>query len=176
MAGRIKIGISSCLLGHPVRYDGEDRRDRALIDALGKYFQLIPVCPEVEYGLPVPREPMRLTGSPASPRLVAVMTGVDHTDGMLQWIAEKIESLSGENLCGFIFKSRSPSCSAGGVEVYSPSGGRNSKTAGIFSRAFMMHFPMIPVEEEAGLYNARARDKFIKGVIDFSRKERRARG
>ncbi|NOZ68882.1 MAG: DUF523 domain-containing protein [Deferribacteres bacterium] len=167
----IKIGISSCLLGHPVRYDGEDRREHVLIHALGEYFQLVPVCPEVEYGLPVPREPMRLTGSPAAPRLITISTGVDHTDAMLQWIRGKIEYLSGENLCGFIFKSRSPSCSAGGVEVYSPSGGRNKRAAGIFSRAFMRHFPSVPVEEETGLYTARAREEFIERVIDFSRKQ-----
>ncbi len=168
----IRIGISSCLLGHPVRYDGEDRREDVILDALGKYFQFVPVCPEVEYGLPVPREPMRLTGGPAAPRLVAISTGVDHTDGMLQWTRGKIKCLSGENLCGFIFKSRSPSCSAAGVEVYSPSGGRNKRAAGIFSRAFMRHFPSVPIEEETGLYSARAREGFIRRVIDFSGKKR----
>ena len=82
---KIKIGISSCLLGNPVRFDGGHKRDRYITDTLGLYFEFVPVCPEVECGLPVPRESMRLVGDPAEPRLMSNKSGTDHTDRMLEW-------------------------------------------------------------------------------------------
>ncbi|HDN95356.1 MAG TPA: DUF523 domain-containing protein, partial [Nitrospirae bacterium] len=85
MTDKIRIGISSCLLGEHVRYDGEHKQDHYLTDTLGKYVKWVPVCPEVEYGLPVPREPMRLVGDPIAPRIVTITTGIDHTDGILKW-------------------------------------------------------------------------------------------
>jgi uncharacterized protein YbbK (DUF523 family) len=86
---KIKIGISSCLLGEKVRYDGGHRLDRYITDTLGHYFEWVAVCPEVEYGLPVPRESMHLIGDPVSPRIVTIRTGVDHTEGMKKWAADK---------------------------------------------------------------------------------------
>jgi len=82
---RIRIGISACLIGKPVRYDGGHKRDPYLMDTLGRFVEWVPVCPEVECGLPVPREPMRLVGEPESPRLVTIRSGIDHTDRMLGW-------------------------------------------------------------------------------------------
>ena len=104
----IRIGISSCLLGNPVRFDGGHKRDRYITDTLGMYFDFVPVCPEVECGLPVPRESMRLVGDPASPRLIAGKSGADHTERMLDWARKRVERLAGDGLCGFIFKSKSP--------------------------------------------------------------------
>ena len=112
---KIRIGISSCLLGEKVRYDGGHRWDHYITDTLGRYFDWLPVCPEVEYGLPVPREAMRLTGDPDSPRLVTIFTGIDHTHGMIEWSESKLRELGNSNLCGFIFKSRSPSSGSGHV-------------------------------------------------------------
>ena len=106
---KIKIGVSTCLLGEKVRYDGGHKLDRYITDTLGHYFEWLPVCPEVEYGLPVPRESMHLIGDPASPRIVTVRTGVDHTEGMKKWAEDKLRQLEKEDLCGFIFKSKSPS-------------------------------------------------------------------
>src|SRR5512135_3707664 len=103
---KIKIGISACLIGEKVRYDGGHRLDRYVTDTLGHYFEWFPVCPEVEYGLPVPREPMHLVGDPGSPHIVTVRTGVDHTAGMKKWAGDKLVLLEKEELCGFIFKSR----------------------------------------------------------------------
>ena len=127
-----QFGISSCLLGENVRYDGGHKWDRYITDTLGLYFEWVPVCPEVEYGLPIPREAMRLVGSPSSPRLITIRTGIDHTDGMFQWIDKKLSLLADEDLYGFIFKSKSPSSGIGGVKIYTPSGMPSNKGAGLF--------------------------------------------
>src|SRR5208337_5634434 len=109
MGRSIKIGISSCLLGEKVRYNGGHKLDSFLTDTFGQFVEWVPVCPEVESGLPVPREAMRLVGGPDAPRLVTCLTGVDHTERMVKWAQEKIECLKSAGLCGFIFKSKSPS-------------------------------------------------------------------
>jgi len=85
MEEKIKLGISSCLLGNKVRFDGGHKRDHFLTDTLGQYVEYVPVCPEVEYGLGIPREALRLVGDPDSPRLVTSRTHLDHTEGMLRW-------------------------------------------------------------------------------------------
>ena len=109
----IRLGISSCLLGNEVRYDGGHKLDRYLRDTLGAFVEWVPVCPEVEYGLPIPREALRLVGDPADPRLVTTRTSVDHTAGMKAWAARRLDALEREDLCGFVFKSRSPSSACG---------------------------------------------------------------
>src|SRR5690606_26568036 len=103
---KINMGISRCLLGENVRYDGGHQHDRYLTDTLGKFFDYSPVCPEVEYGLPIPRESLRLVGKPESARLVTIKSGIDHTDGMLHWASGKLKELEKKDLCGFIFKSK----------------------------------------------------------------------
>jgi uncharacterized protein YbgA (DUF1722 family)/uncharacterized protein YbbK (DUF523 family) len=166
---KIKIGISSCLLGEKVRYDGGHKWDRYITDTLGQFFEWVTVCPEVEYGLPVPREAMRLIGTPDSPRLVTVRTGIDHTRGMLEWVAKKFKELENENLCGFIFKSRSPSSGISGVKVYTSSGMPGKKGAGIFGGAFTRHFPIIPVIDDGRLHDPSLRENFIEGVFVYRR-------
>ncbi len=116
MNDRIKIGISSCLLGERVRYDGGHKLDPYLRDTLGKLVDWVPVCPEVEYGLPVPREAMHLVGTAAGVRLMTRVIGIDHTEGMTRWASRRLRELEKESLCGFIFKSRSPSCGMHGGE------------------------------------------------------------
>ena len=159
----IKIGISSCLLGKNVRYDGENKQDHYLTLTLGKHVKWIPVCPEVEYGLPVPREPMRLSGNPLAPRLMTIKTGIDHTDGMLKWTKTRLKELEKENLCGFIFKSKSPSSGYMGVNVHSPTGIRHG--SGIFANAFLKHFPLIPIEDEIRLRNPLIMIIFIGRIL-----------
>ena len=166
---KIKIGISSCLLGEKVRYDGGHRLDRYITDTLGHYFEWFPVCPEVEYGLPVPRESMHLIGDTASPRLVTVRTGVDHTEGMKKWAEDKLRQLEKEDLCGFIFKSKSPSSGIGGIKVYTSSGMPNNKGTGIFGGAFMHYFPLIPVIDDGRLHNPNLRENFIEQVLIYKR-------
>jgi uncharacterized protein YbgA (DUF1722 family)/uncharacterized protein YbbK (DUF523 family) len=166
---KIKIGISSCLLGDLVRYDGSHRHDHYLTDTLGKFVEWVPVCPEVEYGLPVPREAMRLVGDPASPQLVTRRSGIDHTRGMLKWVRKKLKELGREELCGFIFKSRSPSSGIRGVMVYTSSGMQGRTGAGLFGGAFVKHFPMIPAEDDGRLHNPLLRDNFIERVFVLKR-------
>jgi uncharacterized protein YbgA (DUF1722 family)/uncharacterized protein YbbK (DUF523 family) len=166
---KIKIGISTCLLGEKVRYDGGHKLDRYITDTLGDFFEWLPVCPEVEYGLPVPRESMHLTGDPASPRLVTVRTGIDHTEGMKKWAEDKLGQLKTEELCGFIFKSKSPSSGISGIKVYPSSGIPSNKGTGIFGGAFMLYFPLIPVIDDGRLHDPDLRENFIERVLVFKR-------
>ncbi len=106
---KMRIGVSKCLLGEPVRYDGQHKHDHFITDTLGRYFDYVGVCPEVECGLGVPRESMRLIGDPANPRLVTARTKIDHTQRMQDWVARRVVELEKEALGGFIFKARSPS-------------------------------------------------------------------
>jgi len=167
--GKIRIGVSSCLLGDKVRYDAGHRLDQYITETLGQYFEWVSVCPEVEYGLPVPREPMHLEGDPDSPRLITVYTGVDHTEGMLKWAEKKLRELEKEELCGFIFKSRSPSSGIGGVKVYPPSGMPSHRGIGLFGRSFMNRFPVIPVIDDGRLHDPVLRENFIERVFVYKR-------
>jgi uncharacterized protein YbgA (DUF1722 family)/uncharacterized protein YbbK (DUF523 family) len=166
---KIRIGISTCLLGEKVRYDAGHKHDSYITGTLGNYFEWLPVCPEVEYGLSVPREPMHLVGEPSSPRLVNIRTGIDHTEGMRQWAGKRLRQLEKEELCGFIFKSRSPSSGIGGVKIYSAEGMPVARGTGIFGGAFMHHFPLIPVIDEGRLHNPELRENFIEQVFVYKR-------
>ena len=166
---KITIGISSCLLGENVRYDGGHKHDRFLTDTLGKYVTYRPVCPEVECGLGVPRESMRLVGDIESPRLVTIRTRQDHTERMIRWARQRVVDLEKEKLCGFIFKSDSPSSGMERVKVYPEGGMPEKKGVGIFARIFMEHFPLIPVEEEGRLHDPLIRENFIERIFTLKR-------
>ncbi|MBN2437285.1 MAG: DUF523 and DUF1722 domain-containing protein [Deltaproteobacteria bacterium] len=166
---KIRIGVSACLLGQNVRYDGGHQHDRYITDILGRWFEWIPVCPEVEYGLPVPREAMRLVGDPEAPRLVTIRTRIDHTDGMLAWAGKRLEALAALDLCGFIFKSRSPSSGMAAVKVYPETGMAVKKGVGIFAGAFMKRFPLLPVEEDGRLNDLLLRENFIERIFVYRR-------
>jgi uncharacterized protein YbbK (DUF523 family) len=166
---KIRIGISACLLGEEVRHDGGHKLDRSITDTLGCYFEWFPVCPEVEFGLPVPRESMHLIGDAASPRIVTVRTGVDHTEGIRKWAEDKLRQLEKEDLCGFIFKSRSPSCGISGIEVFASPGMPSNRGAGIFGGTFMRHFPLIPAIDDGRLHNPKPRENFMERVLAFKR-------
>ncbi len=167
MEERIKVGISACLLGRKVRYDGGHSLDCFLTKTLGRYIEWTPVCPETEAGLPVPREPMHLFGDVHSPRLKTVGTGIDHTERLLSWIQKRLDELEPENLCGFVFKSRSPSSGMKGVKVYDDTGHSRPLGTGIFARAFMDRFPLLPVTDEEGLHDPVFREKFIERILDY---------
>jgi uncharacterized protein YbgA (DUF1722 family)/uncharacterized protein YbbK (DUF523 family) len=169
MESIIKLGISSCLLGNNVRYDGSHSRDRFLTDTLSHYVEYLPVCPEVECGLGIPREFMHLVGFPDTPRLVTGKTGKDYTDQMISWARIRVEELEQEKLCGFIFKKNSPSSGMERVKVYAGKGAPVKKGIGMFARVFMEHFPLLPVEEEGRLYNVNLRENFIERIFTFKR-------
>ncbi|HSL60250.1 MAG TPA: DUF523 and DUF1722 domain-containing protein [Desulfotignum sp.] len=165
----IKIGISSCLLGNLVRYDGGHSHDRFLTQTLGMFTEYVPVCPEVECGMPTPRDSLRLVGDPDNPRLVTRKTGEDHTRQMLTWIDEKLPALEKENLCGFIFKSKSPSSGLYRIKVYGDDGKMRENGVGLFARAFTERFPRIPVEEAGRLNDPKLREHFIENIFTLQR-------
>ena len=177
MERKIKLGISTCLLGENVRFDGGHKLDRFLTDTLGQYVEYIPVCPEVECGLPVPRESMHLEGNPDSPRLVTSRTKQDMTERMVNWARRRVVELEKEGLMGFIFKSDSPSSGMERVRVYNEKGMPAKKGVGMFAKAFIEHFPLLPVEDEGRLHDPRLRDNFIERIFALARwREVLARG
>lgn len=165
----VKIGISSCLLGNSVRYDGGHSHDRFLTQTLGQFIEYIPVCPEVECGMPIPREAVRLVGTPENPRLVTQKTGIDKTEQMAAWIDIRLASLAKENLCGFIFKSKSPSSGLYRIKVYGDDGQIRKSGTGLFAGAFTKTFPRIPVEEAGRLNDPILRELFIESIFSFQR-------
>jgi uncharacterized protein YbgA (DUF1722 family)/uncharacterized protein YbbK (DUF523 family) len=169
MEDKIKIGISRCLLGENVRYDGGHKWDRFITDTLGSYLDFVPVCPEVECGLGVPREAMHLEGNPDDPRLVTIRTKIDHTEKMKRWAQGRIAELEKEGLCGFIFKSGSPSSGMERVKIYGNKGEPAKTGVGIFAREFMNRFPLLPVEEEGRLNDPQLRENFIERLFALKR-------
>ena len=161
----IRVGISACLLGQEVRYDGGHKRDRYITDTLGQFFEWVPVCPEVELGLGTPRETLRLEGNSTAPRLVFAKGREDITEGMQAWAQDRLNGLAGRDLSGYILKSDSPSCGMERVRVYRPSGIPGKDGVGIFARALMDRFPLLPVEEERRLHDLPLRENFVERVF-----------
>ena len=165
----VKIGISSCLLGNKVRWNGGHTLDHYLTETLGPHVEFIPVCPEVECGLGVPREALRLVGDPAAPRLVTSKTMIDYTEQMQSWGCKRIRELGKIDLCGFIFKSKSPSSGMARIKVYNQKGVPASNGVGIFARIFMDAFPRIPVEDDGRLHDPGIRENFIEQLFTLQR-------
>lgn len=168
---RPRIGVSACLLGEPLRYDGGHLRNDFLAQTLAPHIEWTPVCPESEAGMGTPRESVRLvdTGDGAL-RLRGVRSDTDHTEAMRSWAARRIEELAGLELHGYVFTKNSPSCGLFRVKVY-PSGGgpaaRNGR--GLFAEALTQRFPLLPVEEQGRLHDPRLRDNFIERVFVYQR-------
>jgi len=169
MQERLKLGISSCLLGQEVRWNGGHKLDKYLAYTLGQFVEFVPVCPEVEAGFGVPRETFRLVGDAANPRLITFKSKIDHTDRMLNWAAKRVRELESEDLCGFIFKSDSPSSGMIRVKVYNEKGMPHKVGVGIYARAFMEHFPLIPVEDDGRLNDPLIRENFILQIFTMKR-------
>ena len=171
----IRIGISACLLGREVRFDGGHKLDRFLRDTLGAYVDFVPVCPEVEIGLGVPRETLRLVGDDASrPRLLAPKSQSDHSEAMRAYAGAKVEALAAAELCGYILKKGSPSCGMERVKVYPPEGGGPPRRdgRGVFAAALLERLPLLPVEEEGRLNDPSLRENFIERVFAYRRLRR----
>lgn len=169
MSVKIRLGISACLLGNSVRYDGGHKLDRFLTETLGRYVEYVPVCPEVECGMPVPREAMHLEGNPESPRLVTIRSKTDKTGQMVGWAEQRVVELEKDRLMGFIFKSDSPSSGMERIKVYNEKNMATRKGVGIFARLFMEHFPLLPVEDEGRLHDPVRRENFIERVFALAR-------
>ncbi|MDE0436075.1 MAG: DUF523 and DUF1722 domain-containing protein [Bryobacterales bacterium] len=165
----LRIGISSCLLGETVRYDGGHKRDRFLVDTLGGYVEWVPVCPELEVGMGVPRESLRLLRSDGETRLVAIKSRQDHTRVMQKWVRARLADLAKESLCGYVLKSRSPSCGMERVPIYDENGVPAKKGIGAFAGPLLERFPHLPVEEEGRLHDPKLRENFIERVFARNR-------
>lgn len=163
----IRIGISSCLLGAEVRFDGGHKRDRYLTETLGQYFEWVPVCPEVEVGLGTPRETIRIVQIEGTPRLRTTKSEVDLTDRLTKFARQRVASLTSENLSGYIFKKDSPSCGMERVKVYQSRGPAKRVGVGVYAEAFMERFPLLPVEEEGRLCDPRLRENWIERVFAY---------
>ena len=167
---KIRLGISSCLLGAQVRYDGGHQLDRFLRDVLGDYVEYVPVCPEVEVGLPIPRETLRLVENAGQQvRLVFSRSGEDITERMEGWARERVRQLEKEQLDGFVFKAKSPSSGMERVKLYDRNGVPKKVGVGVFARHFMEHFPLLPVEEDGRLNDPRLRENFITAIFVLKR-------
>ncbi|MEJ1353889.1 MAG: DUF523 domain-containing protein [Candidatus Sedimenticola sp. (ex Thyasira tokunagai)] len=166
MNQRLKIGVSSCLLGERVRYDGELKRSALIADDMAHFFDFIPVCPEVEAGFPVPRPPVQLVGDQLAPRVVEVGNSqIDITERLDTFSRQRVVELEG--VCGYLFKARSPSCGPD-IPLFDLSGREVGRTKGIFSRSVQHHFPLLPVEDEGGMENSANGGWFLFGVLLFA--------
>jgi uncharacterized protein YbbK (DUF523 family)/uncharacterized protein YbgA (DUF1722 family) len=164
----IKVGISACLLGNEVRYDGGHKRDAFLADTFGRFVDWVPVCPEVECGLGTPREAMRLVRMGNDVRMITVKTGTDLTARMEKFARRRLPSLVQEGLSGYIFKKDSPSCGLERVKVYDV-GAPTRSGRGLFAAALVERLPHLPVEEEGRLSDARLRENFVERVFAYWR-------
>jgi len=165
----IRIGISACLLGESVRFDGGHKRDPFLTDTFGSFVEWVPVCPEVECGFGTPREPMRLVRVDDDVRLLTVKTAIDLTDRLEQYARRRVAQLEAEDLCGYVLKKDSPSCGMERVKVYGGHGAPDKSGRGLFAASLMERFPALPVEEEGRLSDPRLRDNFVERVFAYWR-------
>jgi uncharacterized protein YbgA (DUF1722 family)/uncharacterized protein YbbK (DUF523 family) len=163
---RLRIGISTCLLGRNVRYDGGHKRNAFLMDTLGDYVEWVPVCPEVDIGLGTPRPPIRLEREAGGGvRLVMPDRDEDLTERMRQYAEERVERLRSEGLAGYVLKSGSPSCGMERVKLWDPNGVPSRDGVGLYAEALRRRLPQLPTEEEGRLHDARLRENFITRIF-----------
>jgi uncharacterized protein YbgA (DUF1722 family)/uncharacterized protein YbbK (DUF523 family) len=166
---RIRVGISACLLGEPVRFDGGHKRDSLLTESFGRFFEWVQVCPEVEIGLGTPRQALRLVAGPDGPRLRLQKDGDDLTGRMQQFARLKLGELEDADLSGFILKKDSPSCGLERVRIYADAGPPTRTGRGLFAQALVARFPDLPIEEEGRLQDHRLRENFVERVFAYQR-------
>lgn len=164
----IRIGISSCLVGQRVRFDANHKQDNYILGTLGEFFEFVPVCPEVAIGMGVPRPTIRLVGDAHAPRAVGVKdAALDVTDELIRYGRRQAREL--DDLTGYIFKSRSPSCGMERVKLYTDRGGVSSRGVGLYAREFMVAHPLLPCEEEGRLGDPMLRDNWLERVFAWRR-------
>ena len=165
----IRLGISACLLGERVRFDGGHKRDPFLVETLGPFVEWVPVCPEVESGMAAPRESLRLVQTGTEIRLITNKTAQDQTASMRGYARRRLEELAESELCGFVLKKGSPTCGLERVKVYGTGGMPLKSGRGLFADALVTRFPRLPVEEEGRLNDPRLRENFIERVFAYRR-------
>ncbi len=169
--GPLRVGVSSCLLGNQVRYDDGHKRDAFLTELLGPHVEWVPVCPEVELGLGTPRPPVRLVQACDQIELREVRSGADHTRAMRSYARRRVEELAALDLCGYVLKKDSPSCGLFRVRVWSAVGRATPQRSGrgLFASALAEALPLLPIEEEGRLHDARLRENFVERLFAFQR-------
>jgi uncharacterized protein YbgA (DUF1722 family)/uncharacterized protein YbbK (DUF523 family) len=166
------VGVSRCLLGEEVRFDGGHKRDRFLTEVLGRHIEWVPVCPEVEAGFGTPREAMRLVGHVEHPQLITSASERNMTKPLTEFSVRKLQTLEELNLSGYIFKKDSPSCGIERVKLFNESNAHGAPTrngVGLFARAFKERFPLVPIEDEGRLCDPALRDNFIERIFSYHR-------
>ncbi len=170
----IKIGVSSCLLGNQVRFDGGHKRNDFLVETFGQFVEWVPVCPEIEIGLGVPRRTLRLIRSNGETRLADNPSKraednepVDHTSAMRSYAGARAKALADQKLCGYVLKKDSPSCGMERVRVYGPGAMPSRDGRGLFADALISEYPNLPVEEEGRLADPRLRENFVERVFAY---------
>jgi uncharacterized protein YbgA (DUF1722 family)/uncharacterized protein YbbK (DUF523 family) len=169
---KLRIGISACLVGQEVRFDGSHKRDRFLTEAFNTYADWVPVCPELEMGLGVPRPTLRLEKAEDGTRLVMPKTGEDYSEQMSVYAQERVERLAKLKLDGYVLKSRSPSCGMERVKIYPHAGSTGSfasKGVGHFAAVLMNRLPHLPVEEEGRMHDPPLRENFVSRLFAYQR-------
>ena len=165
----IRIGISSCLLGQEVRFDGGHKRDRFLTDTFGRFVEWVPVCPEVEAGLGTPREAIHLLETGGERRVVGVKSGTDHTRALEAQARKRVRALAKADLCGYVLKRASPSCGMERVRVFQEKGMPRRDGRGLFAEVLMEALPLLPVEEEGRLCDPPLRENFVERIFAYRR-------
>lgn len=166
----VRIGISACLLGREVRFDGGHKHDRFLTDTVGRFVEFVPVCPEVEMGMSIPRESVRLVRRGSDVRMIAERSGVDHTEAMHAWSERRLRQIEKLELSGYVLKKNSPSCGMERVRVYAERSGMPERVGrGLFADALMARFPHLPVEEDGRLHDPPLRENFLERVFAYRR-------
>lgn len=168
MSKKIRVGVSACLLGQKVRYDGDHRLNAFVTETLDRLFELVPVCPESELGMGVPRETVDLVGSVVAPSMIGTHSRKDWTLSMNDWGRKRISELAGLNLCGFVFKKGSPSCGVHRVPVLQEDADPILEGRGLFASAFMKANPEVPVEDELRLEDLQVREEFLERVRAYA--------
>ena len=166
---RVRVGVSACLLGQSVRYDGGHKRDAWLVETLGRLVEFVPVCPEFELGLGVPRASLRLESHAEGIRLIAPASAIDHTVAMRTYAHARVVALTREHLSGYVLKSNSPSCGMDRVQIFNSHGTPSRSGRGLFAAALIARFPDLPVEEEGRLADARIREDFVARILAYHR-------
>ena len=165
----LRLGISSCLIGEKVRFDGGHKRDVFLVESLGPFVEWVPVCPELECGMGSPREALRLIRKGGDVHLVTTKTARDYTDTMRRYARRRLDELAGGDLCGFVLKKDSPSCGLERVKEYGSAGVPVKSGRGIFAAALVERCPTLPMEEEGRLSDPRLRENFIERIFAYRR-------
>lgn len=160
----VNLGVSECLLGQEVRFDGHHARDRFVDEVLGEWVEWTPVCPEVEVGMGTPRLALRLVVGSGETRLVSPSTGQDFTEPMQEYSRARVDSLGEHD--GYVLKEGSPSCGMERIRSYCENGHVHSKySSGVFAQNLLARWPLLPVEEEGRLNDATLSENFVERVF-----------